>query len=128
MVGDSYKAVGLLPGSRHLACQVPDGAPDAPPPASYNVVYGAGSKYQSSCRQHDSALKITDMQEAYAAIGRAVVAAQMFETALVPIFEFFKMHTKPGYLEKTGGYVSAGAFKVPIKSIVNMLSERGHRP
>jgi hypothetical protein len=35
------------------------------------------------------------------------------------------MHTKPGYLEKTGGYVSAGAFKVPIKSIVNMLSEQG---
>jgi hypothetical protein len=33
------------------------------------------------------------MQEAYAAIGRAVFAAQRFETALVPIFEFFKLQT-----------------------------------
>jgi hypothetical protein len=65
------------------------------------------------------------MEHAYAAIGRAVVAAQMFETALVSVFEFFKMHTKLGYLEKSGGYVSAGAFKVPIKSIVNMLSQQG---
>ena len=45
------------------------------------------------------------MEQAYAAIGRAVAFAQIFETALIPIFEFFKMQTDPGYLEKTGGYV-----------------------
>ncbi len=65
------------------------------------------------------------MNHAYFAIGRAVFAAQMLETALIPIFEFFKMHTEPGYLEKTGGYVTEGAFKVPIKNVVKFLSERG---
>jgi hypothetical protein len=61
-----------------------------------------------------------------AAIGRAVLAAQIFETALVPIFEFFKMQTEPGYLEKTGGYVRAGTFKVPVSNIVKALSEHGN--
>lgn len=65
------------------------------------------------------------MEQAYAAIGRAVAYAQIFETALVPIFEFFKMQTVPRYLEKTGGYVSTGAFKVPIKNIIKALSEKG---
>lgn len=65
------------------------------------------------------------MEHAYAAIGRAVFAAQLFETVLVPIFEFFKMQTDPGYLEKTDGYIPAGAFKVPVKSIVNALSTKG---
>jgi hypothetical protein len=65
------------------------------------------------------------MQLAYAAIGRAVLAAQIFETALIPIFEFFKMQSEPGYLEKTGGYIPAGSFKVPVKSIVNALAAKG---
>lgn len=65
------------------------------------------------------------MELAYAAIGRAVVFAQIFETVLVPIFEFFKMQTEPGYLEKTGGFISAGAFKVPIKNIIKALSAKG---
>jgi hypothetical protein len=65
------------------------------------------------------------MEKAYAALGRAVFAAQLFETALIPIFEFFKMQTEPGYIAKTGGYVSAGAFKIPIKNIVKYLSEKG---
>jgi hypothetical protein len=66
------------------------------------------------------------MEFAYAAIGRAVVAAQIFETTLVPIFEFFKIHTKSEYLEETGGYLSAGMFKVPITSIVKTLESDGH--
>ncbi|HXX08335.1 MAG TPA: hypothetical protein VEJ43_09740 [Pseudolabrys sp.] len=65
------------------------------------------------------------MEQAYAAIGRAVIFAQLFETALVPIFELFKMQTEPGYREKTGGYISAGAFKVPITNIVKALSATG---
>ena len=65
------------------------------------------------------------MEQAYAAIGHAVFAAQNLETVLIPIFEFFKMQTAPGYLEKTGGYVSTGAYKVLIKNVVKFLSERG---
>jgi hypothetical protein len=66
------------------------------------------------------------MEFAYAAIGRAVVAAQMFETALVPIFEFFKIQTEPGYLEETGGRISAGSFKFPVANIVKALADRGN--
>jgi len=65
------------------------------------------------------------MEQAYAAIGRAVAFAQIFETALIPIFEFFKMQTDPRYLEKTGGYVPAGAFKVPAKNVIKALSAKG---
>jgi hypothetical protein len=64
------------------------------------------------------------MEHAYAAIGRAVFAAQLFETIFVVCFEAFKMHTEPGYLEKTGGYITAGALKIPIKAIVNNLSTK----
>jgi hypothetical protein len=65
------------------------------------------------------------MEQAYSAIGRAVFAAQLFETVLIPIFEFFKMQTEPGYIEKTGGYIPVGAFKVPIKNVVKALSSKG---
>lgn len=65
------------------------------------------------------------MEQAYAAIGRAVFAAQMFETALIPIFEGFRMYTEPGYLEKTGGCLPAGAFKIPIKNVIKALAEKG---
>jgi len=64
------------------------------------------------------------MEQAYAAIGRAVFAAQLFETVFVVIFEAFKMHTEPGYPEETGGYITAGAFKFPIKAIVNDLTAK----
>jgi len=64
------------------------------------------------------------MEQAYAAIGRAVAFAQIFETALIPIFEFFKMQTEPGYLEKTDGYLPAGVFKVPVKNIIKALSAK----
>jgi hypothetical protein len=65
------------------------------------------------------------MQHVYAAIGRAVFFAQLFETALIPIFEFFKMQTEPGYLKNTAGRISAGAFKVPVKNIIKALSTTG---
>jgi hypothetical protein len=65
------------------------------------------------------------MELAYAAIGRAVFAAQLFEVALTPIFEGFKMIVDPAYREKTGGYIPAGAFKVPITSIVKTLVATG---
>lgn len=62
------------------------------------------------------------MQEAYAAIGRAVFFAQLFETALIPIVEGFKMHNVPGYLEKTEGYISAGTYMAPIMNVIKALS------
>ena len=66
------------------------------------------------------------MEHAYTAIGRAVFAAQLFETALIPIFESFKMHTQLGYLEKTQGFLPAGAFKTSITNVIKALSEKGN--
>lgn len=65
------------------------------------------------------------MEYTYAAIGRTVFAVQLFETVLVPIFEFFKMQSDLQYLEKTGGYIPAGAFRIPVKSVVNTLAASG---
>jgi hypothetical protein len=65
------------------------------------------------------------MDQGYLAIGRAVAAAQIFETALVPIVELSRMVADPAYRDETRGYVRAGKFKVPITSIVNTLTERG---
>jgi hypothetical protein len=65
------------------------------------------------------------MEQAYAAVGRAIVAAQIFETALVPIFELHRVHTEPDRLSETKGYLSAGAFKMPVTNIVKFLSSRG---
>ena len=65
------------------------------------------------------------MEKAYAAIGRAVAFSQIFETALIPIFEMFKMQTEAGYLERTGGHIGAGRFKVPVKNVVKILSAEG---
>jgi hypothetical protein len=65
------------------------------------------------------------MENTYAAIGRAVIAAQMFEKVLVPVYEGFKMITDQQYLEKTSGYIPIGAYKSPIKNIVKFLSAKG---
>lgn len=62
------------------------------------------------------------MNDAYAAIGRAVFFAQIFEMVMVTVFEAFKMQTDPGRLQKTGGMISAGAYKVAIRNIVKELS------
>ena len=66
------------------------------------------------------------MDEAYAAVGRAIIAAQIFETALVPIFEIHRIHTEPNRLDETRGYLSAGAFKMPVANIVKYLSSQGN--
>jgi hypothetical protein len=42
------------------------------------------------------------MEQAYAAIGRAVLAMQMFEAAFVSIHEGFKMINDEAYREATG--------------------------
>jgi hypothetical protein len=64
-------------------------------------------------------------ERAYNAIGRSVISAQLFETALVPMFEFFKMVLDPDYREQTHGYVAVGKFKVPVRNIVKELATRG---
>src|SRR6267154_2940767 len=66
------------------------------------------------------------MEQAYAAIGRAVAFAQIFETVLIPIFEFFKVQTELGYFEKTSGYISDDAFKVPVKKVIKALSAKSN--
>ncbi len=65
------------------------------------------------------------MEKTFTAIGRAVISAQLFETALIPIFEVYKMLSSPEYLEKTEGRLSVGSFKIPVKNIVKILSENG---
>ena len=65
------------------------------------------------------------MEQAYAAVGRAIVAAQIFETELVPIFELHRVHAEPDRLSETKGYLSAGAFKMPITNIVMFWNSRG---
>jgi hypothetical protein len=64
------------------------------------------------------------MEEVFAAVGKAVIAAQVFETALVPVLELYKIHTEPGRLARTKGHIAPGAFKEPIKNIVKFLEAR----
>ena len=65
------------------------------------------------------------MDTTYIAVGRALLATQILETALVPIYELYRVSTEPDRLAKTQGYLSAGAFKVPTSTIVKMLSDKG---
>ena len=65
------------------------------------------------------------MEVAYIAVGKAVLAAQMLETALVPIYEIHRLHTEPARLQETGGFLAAGAFKVPVANIVKALATKG---
>jgi hypothetical protein len=64
------------------------------------------------------------MEQAYAAIGRAVIAAQLFETAFIPIFEAFKMDTSREYLEETGGFILEGRFKQAIRNVIKELKRK----
>ena len=64
------------------------------------------------------------MDIAFTTIGRAVLAAQRLELALVPIFELYRIHDEPGRLEATGGKLSPGAFKQPIANMLNQLVAR----
>ncbi|MBN3758381.1 hypothetical protein G3N95_36110 [Paraburkholderia sp. Tr-20389] len=65
------------------------------------------------------------MEQAYAAIGRAVIAMQMFEAAFVSIHEGFKMITDPAYLQATGGMIEEGKYKTATSNVVKVLSQRG---
>jgi len=65
------------------------------------------------------------MEQAYAAIGRAVIAMQMFEVAFVSIHEGFKMITDPAYLQATGGMIEERRYKIVTANVVKVLSLRG---
>jgi len=65
------------------------------------------------------------MEQAYAAIGRAVIAMQMFEVAFVSIHEGFQMITDPDYLQKTGGMIDEKQYKNATRNVVKNLSQRG---
>lgn len=62
------------------------------------------------------------MQATFAAIGRAVFFAQIFETSLIQVFEIFKKNTDEKYLEAEGSAVSASKFKFPIVNVIKFLS------
>jgi hypothetical protein len=65
------------------------------------------------------------MEIMHAAVGRAVIAAQVFEATLAALFEFFRMQSEPEYLQESGGILTSGAFKVPVKNMVRTLAEKG---
>jgi len=62
---------------------------------------------------------------AFAAVGQAVWMSQIFETALIPIYEIFKIHADSAYVKRTGGFVPPGAYKTPIKNIIKQLTAAG---
>jgi hypothetical protein len=64
------------------------------------------------------------MKRAYAAIGKAVIFAQILEATIVPLSEIFKMKSDPAYFEKTGGFISEGAFKNATTNIIKELEKR----
>lgn len=70
--------------------------------------------------------ELLEFEFMYSAIGRAVMAAQVLETWLVPVFEIYRIHSEPGRLERTGGIISAGSFKVPMSNLIKMLRDREH--
>ena len=65
------------------------------------------------------------MEQAYAAIGRAVIALQIFEVAFVSIHEGFKMISDPAYREATGGIIEESRFKNATANVVKVLSQHG---
>lgn len=66
------------------------------------------------------------MKAAHEAIGRAVLAAQLFETTLVICFQIFKISIEPDYAEKTNRRIPVDAWKVPITAMVNELAKKMH--
>lgn len=65
------------------------------------------------------------MEQAYATIGRAVIAMQMFEVAFVSIHEGFKMMNDEAYREATGGFMASEKYKTATANVVKVLSQRG---
>ena len=62
--------------------------------------------------------------ETYALIGGAVCAAQRFELTLTVSVEFFRMVTEPQYRMLTKGFVDPTRFKIPLKKLIVLLSEK----
>lgn len=65
------------------------------------------------------------MEQAYAAIGRAVIAMQMFEVTFVSIHEGFKMITDEVYRETSGSMIDKKKYKTASSNVVKALSDRG---
>jgi hypothetical protein len=66
------------------------------------------------------------MEHGYAAIGRAVFAAQRLEVTLASIFEIFKMQTNKGYFEETGGDLEVDRYRrLSVTTVVSELSKKG---
>jgi hypothetical protein len=65
-----------------------------------------------------------EMEQAYAAIGRAVVAMQMFEVTFVSIHEGFKMIMDEVY-RKTSGMIDEKKCKTASTNVVKVLPDRG---
>lgn len=65
------------------------------------------------------------MEAAYAAIGRAVIAMQIFEVTFVSIHEGFRMINDEAYREATGGFITLEKYKNATANVVKQLKTRG---
>jgi hypothetical protein len=65
------------------------------------------------------------MEQAYAAIGRAVIAMQVFEVAFVSIHEGFRMINDETYREATGGLIAPEKYKNASANLVKQLKAQG---
>ncbi|HDR9760795.1 TPA: hypothetical protein ACK3Q6_003260 [Burkholderia cepacia] len=65
------------------------------------------------------------MEQAYAAIGRAVIAMQIFEVAFVSIHDGFRMMNGEAYRDATGGFIAPEKYKTATGNVVRVLSQRG---
>lgn len=65
------------------------------------------------------------MEHAYAAIGHAVIAMQMFEVAFVSIHEGFRIMNDDAYREATGGFITPEKYRTASANVVKVLSQRG---
>lgn len=63
---------------------------------------------------------------AFAEVGKAVWLGQILEATLVPIFEFFRMRTEDGYMQKTQGFVQPGAYRQPLRNLIKHLAAQEH--
>ncbi|WP_322104043.1 hypothetical protein [Paraburkholderia sp. J41] len=65
------------------------------------------------------------MEQAYEAIGRAVIAMQMFEVTFVSIHEGFKMLTDEVYRKTSGGMIDEKKYKTASANVVKTLRDGG---
>jgi hypothetical protein len=67
---------------------------------------------------------MAQIHDALQSIGKAVINAQGFEAAIIPIFEVHRIFADPGRMDSTGGRLPEGAWKQPIASLIRQLVER----